>query len=90
MPIGSAPSRLNPGVPLQPASNWALLAAGTYDLVALGNGACATRVVAQTADTWTIEKPDGTSYGPIGVAAGFSHVAQTRGITCAGPIAVYW
>lgn len=71
-----------------------LLAAGTYDLVALNpnpNKTCARMVVALAADAgWTITDAAGQVTGPFAVPAGFEHRAHTAAITCASPIAVYY
>lgn len=71
-----------------------LLAAGTYDLVALNpnpNKTCARKVVALAADAgWTITDAAGQTTGPFAVPAGFVHEAHTANITCASPIAVYY
>lgn len=90
MPISTVPKGTNPtpDVPTQ----WFFKPAGTYDLVALnpsGNGKCARKVVALAADTWTIEDFAQNS-NTSAVPAGFVHIGQTAGITCAAPIAVYY
>jgi hypothetical protein len=71
-----------------------LLAAGTYDLVAIdpnNSRMAATRIVALAADAgWTLTDSAGTSTGPIAVPVNFDHKGHTQAITCASPIAVYW
>lgn len=91
MPIGSVPNAATTtsDVPV----NWAFKPAGTYDLVALdptGGKRPARKIVAMAADTWTLEDNAGNSNAAITVFQGFSHVADTRGITCGAAIAVYW
>lgn len=75
-------------------TQYSLLAAGTYDLVALCPNplkACARKVVALSADAgWTLTDPNAVATGPFAVPSNFIHEAHTANITCAGPIAVYW
>jgi hypothetical protein len=75
-------------------TQYSLLAAGTYDLVALcpnPNKACARKIVALAADAgWTLTDQNAVATGPIAVPVNFIHEAHTANITCASPIAVYW
>lgn len=77
-----------------PTDAYLMLAAGTYDLVALdpsGAKRCATRIVCLAADAgWVLTRFDGTVLPSTAVPVTFAHIGHTQAITCASPIAVYY